>query len=123
MKCVSVALMVAGIAFYIWVAYFKGTKPAEPTWPSGKPKAATDAEIKAKSFEDFKAALEAKVASGDQSAIVEMEIRRVLKKPTGKLTKADLDKVQHLSFFRFSSLPNHRRGSQRGGQAGGTHRA
>ena len=38
-----------------------------------------------------------KPASSGQSAIIEKEIRRVLKKLTGELTKADLEKVKGLS--------------------------
>ena len=44
-------------------------------------------------------AADKKPASSGQSAIIEKEIRRVLKKPTGELTKSDLEKVRRLSFY------------------------
>ena len=101
-----VVLLVVTV-FYIWVRYFtETTKPAEPAWPSGKPKAATEAEIaaKAKSFADFKAAAEAKAKAADKkpltkeesAKVIEAAIREQLEKPTGELTKADLEKVTKL---------------------------
>ena len=44
-------------------------------------------------------AADEKPASSRQSVIIEKEIRRVLKKPTGELTRSDLEMVRRLSFY------------------------
>ena len=53
-------------------------------------------------------------------SIVEKEIRRILEKPEGELTKADLEQVTEIDLGGYR---NHRRRPQRGGQAPAAHLA